>query len=145
MSKGSSFGVGFVLFAVVVVLASCGAKGVLGQPACAANLIPCATYLNATTKPPDSCCGPLQDAITNDLQCLCNLYADPSVFKTFNINMTQALGLPKLCGMTNSGLDACNTAPPPTAGGTSGTAGGTSGRTLFLSSTLILQHVLCNL
>lgn len=103
MGSSFGFGLGFLL----VALASYGANG-QQQNTCISKLVPCAQYLNATTKPPDTCCNPLRDAITNDLACLCRLYADPTVFKAFTPNITQALGLPKLCGITSGGLDECN-------------------------------------
>lgn len=75
-------------------------------PSCAQNLIGCANYLNATTKPPSSCCDPLEQAVTKQLTCLCNLYNDPGLLASFGINVTQALGLPGLCGIPGN-IVAC--------------------------------------
>lgn len=72
---------------------------------CASNLVPCANYINSTN-PPASCCTPLKEAITNDLQCLCAIYEDPSVLKAFGINLTEAENLTTNCGI-DSGTNQC--------------------------------------
>ncbi|KAF3779678.1 50S ribosomal protein L7/L12 [Nymphaea thermarum] len=36
--------------------------------------------------------------IKNELQCLCDVYRRPSIFRSFNINATRALEIPGLCG-----------------------------------------------
>ncbi|XP_077246766.1 non-specific lipid transfer protein GPI-anchored 9-like [Tasmannia lanceolata] len=116
-----------VLLAVFLSFVLIGNNGVSGQqtPQCASELVPCANYLNSTS-PPQSCCGPLKLAVANDLACLCNLFKNPGIFASFGINMTQALELPKHCGIT-SGIDACTSgAPPPTAGAPPGAAAGGS-------------------
>ncbi|KAK9079608.1 hypothetical protein SSX86_001281 [Deinandra increscens subsp. villosa] len=79
---------------------------------CAAKLIPCAEYLNATTTPPNSCCDPIKEAVANDLQCLCSLYENPSFLSGIGINVQQALNLPRLCGIS-SDTTACKTALAP--------------------------------
>jgi Probable lipid transfer len=68
---------------------------------CANNLVPCANYINSTN-PPDSCCSPLKEALTNDLQCLCAIYEDPNVLKAFGINLTAAEKLASNCGIDSS-------------------------------------------
>ncbi|XP_068651305.1 non-specific lipid transfer protein GPI-anchored 9-like [Aristolochia californica] len=103
---------------IVVALMAALATGAWGQqmPECASKLIPCQDFLNSTS-PPSSCCGPMRDAVKNDLACLCNLFRQSELFKAFNINITQALELPKHCGITD-GIGACKTAsaPAPTGG-----------------------------
>lgn len=97
---------GLVVF-FLMALVMLKEKGVMGQqvPDCASKLVPCANYLNSTT-PPDSCCSPLREAVRTELKCLCNLYSDRQIFKSLGINITQALELPKHCGVT-SNLTAC--------------------------------------
>ncbi|XP_058106303.1 non-specific lipid transfer protein GPI-anchored 7-like [Magnolia sinica] len=113
--KGYDVGVWVMTVAMVVMV---GGNGVWAEdaPACAAKLVPCSTYLNVS-KPPESCCSPLREAVQNELPCLCNLYSSPDLFKSFGINLTQALELPEHCGI-NSTIDRCNTkgatAPPGT-------------------------------
>ncbi|KAK1307050.1 hypothetical protein QJS10_CPA10g00824 [Acorus calamus] len=127
---------------MMMMLLLSAADGVAGQgssstgmPDCASKLVACAAYLNATTKPPDSCCGPLTEAVTWELQCLCNLYENPSIFRAFNIDINQALRLPKLCGLSGD-ASLCNTVAagpsssnlsPPAATGAGGGAAGLGG------------------
>ncbi|KAF3335172.1 Lipid transfer-like protein VAS [Carex littledalei] len=93
-----------------------------GTPSCASKLVSCANYLNSTN-PPASCCTPLKEAITNEMQCLCAIYEDPTILKAFGINLTQADELAGHCGI-NSGTNECNasspsgtpTPPPPSSG-----------------------------
>lgn len=75
-------------------------------PPCVQKLMGCAESLNTTTKPPETCCAPLQEALTNELPCLCKLYTDTALLKSFQINVTQSLEIPARCGITFS-LDAC--------------------------------------
>ncbi|XP_077245111.1 non-specific lipid transfer protein GPI-anchored 9-like [Tasmannia lanceolata] len=112
-----------LLLLVLVAFILAGKNGVSGQQtqACASKLVPCADFVNSTN-PPVSCCGPLTDAVRNDLPCLCNLLKNPAIFASFRINITQALELPKYCGLT-SGIEACNRAPPPATGAPPGTPG----------------------
>lgn len=95
---------------VAVVMAVAMTTEAQQVPSCAMQLIPCADYLNATTKPPSSCCDPLKEAVTKELPCLCNLFKEQSLLKSLNINVTQALELPKLCGIPGD-LSACNGKP----------------------------------
>ncbi|CAN6200721.1 unnamed protein product [Urochloa humidicola] len=96
--------------AVMGVLASPTAAQTSNTPDCAAKLAPCAPYINTTGTPPDTCCGPIKEAVQNELQCLCGLYASPEIFKAFNINVTQALGVSKRCGLSDT-TDACKGSP----------------------------------
>lgn len=95
-----------LLTVVVVVLV--GIRAAEGQPAasCAQNLVPCASYLNSTTRPPSSCCDPLRETVTNDLVCLCNLYQTPGFLASLGVNLTQALDLSRKCGIPGD-LSAC--------------------------------------
>lgn len=85
-----------VLVVVMTVILSAEGQDV---PSCASGLVPCVDYLNATTKPPSSCCDPLKEAVTKQLPCLCNLYNTPGLLKSFGINVTEATRLPNLCGV----------------------------------------------
>uniref|UniRef100_A0A166CM06 Bifunctional inhibitor/plant lipid transfer protein/seed storage helical domain-containing protein n=1 Tax=Daucus carota subsp. sativus TaxID=79200 RepID=A0A166CM06_DAUCS len=87
-----------VAVALLVVMAVMTAEG-QDIPSCASGLVPCADYLNATSKPPASCCDPIKEAVTKQLPCLCNLYNTPGLLKSFGINVTQAVRLPTLCGV----------------------------------------------
>ncbi|KAL4592505.1 hypothetical protein LXL04_005503 [Taraxacum kok-saghyz] len=93
---------------------------------CASKLIPCAQYLNATTKPPNSCCDPIKEAVTTDLQCLCGLYENPSFLAGLGINVAQALRLPRLCDIP-SDVSACDNAQSPSGSTTQPPPGRTPG------------------
>ncbi|GKD67971.1 lipid transfer-like protein VAS [Tanacetum coccineum] len=84
---------------------------------CASKLVPCGNYLNATTKPPNTCCDPIKEAVANDLQCLCNLYENPDFLSSLGINVQQALNLPKLCGIPSDD-SACKNANAPSGSST---------------------------
>nr|DAD33697.1 TPA_asm: hypothetical protein HUJ06_012548 [Nelumbo nucifera] len=117
-SEGKRSDVGMWAVVMVAILLIGGAREVEGEdtPSCASNLVACAPYLNST-KPPDSCCTPLRNAVSTQLECLCNLYKSPSL-KAFVSNVTQALELPKYCGI-NGTISACNKAQAPTSTSTS--------------------------
>nr|GMD97233.1 lipid transfer-like protein VAS [Ipomoea batatas] len=102
-----------IMVAVVMAVAAMTTEA-QQVPSCAMQLIPCVDYLNATTKPPSSCCDPLKEAVTKELPCLCNLFKEQSLLKSLNINVTQALELPKLCGIPGD-LSACNAPSPGSA------------------------------
>uniref|UniRef100_A0ACD6A7J3 Uncharacterized protein n=1 Tax=Avena sativa TaxID=4498 RepID=A0ACD6A7J3_AVESA len=112
-----------VLVLAAVLAASLLAAGTAAQstdaPAeCANKLVGCAAYMNGTDAetPPDTCCGPLRDAVKNEKPCLCALYASPEIFKAFHINLTDALRLSKRCGIsedTSSCPSKYSTLPSP--------------------------------
>jgi hypothetical protein len=94
--------VAVVLLAVSLLSWGAAAQSTDAPPECASKLVGCAAYMNGTDAqaPPDTCCGPLRDAVKNERACLCALYASPEIFKAFNINITDALRLSKRCGIT---------------------------------------------
>lgn len=78
---------------------------------CISNIILCGNYVATTAIPPQSCCVPLKIAITTQIDCLCGLYNTPGLLQSFNINVTQALDVPKRCGMVTESktiLAACS-------------------------------------
>ncbi|KAG5544898.1 hypothetical protein RHGRI_017380 [Rhododendron griersonianum] len=67
-----------IIFPVAVVammmVALCARVADAQTPSCAEKLVPCVEYMNISTgTPPASCCGPLGEVMTNEMQCLCNL------------------------------------------------------------------------
>ncbi|PWZ17541.1 hypothetical protein Zm00014a_008510 [Zea mays] len=114
--------------ALVAVMGVLAPRAAAQTPNCAEKLIPCSPYMNTTGTPPDTCCGPLKDAVQNDLKCLCDLYASPEIFKAFNISLDQALGLSKRCGLSDTtaackGLSPTQSPPgSPPSGGSSNAA-----------------------
>ncbi|CAA7410831.1 unnamed protein product [Spirodela intermedia] len=85
---------------------------------CAQALIPCQNDLGVA-KPSQKCCDQLSESVKNDLTCLCSLLNDTEVFKSLNINITQALELPKNCGIT-SNESVCKSTTTATPGGGNG-------------------------
>merc|ERR1719499_980621 len=63
------------------------------------KLIPCKSYLNvsATEQPPESCCSPLKEMVSDDFECLCRFYKDPQILQSLNVTRHDALQLPKAC------------------------------------------------
>ncbi|KAL4199781.1 hypothetical protein AMTRI_Chr03g146560 [Amborella trichopoda] len=117
------FSSGFCVAMTMVVMAMVVGTG---AQECANKLVPCASYLNSTT-PGKECCDDLKQAIETELPCLCALFNDPSVFKSLNINRTQALLLPEHCGFKST-ASACNsTAGAPSANSSPNTSSGGSG------------------
>ncbi|XP_047055692.1 non-specific lipid transfer protein GPI-anchored 9-like [Lolium rigidum] len=105
--------------AVVVLLAAAAAVSLFAAgasaqttepPSCALKLVACAAYMNGTDAetPPDTCCGPLRDAVQNQRTCLCELYVAPAIFAAYRINVTDALRLPKRCGISED-VTSCPT------------------------------------
>lgn len=93
------------LLITVALMAATTTLTVAQPPSCASKLVPCAPYLNST-KPPASCCDPLREAVTKDLDCLCTLYENPTLLPSLGINVTQALALPKACNIPGD-VSAC--------------------------------------
>ncbi|KAJ4951663.1 hypothetical protein NE237_028495 [Protea cynaroides] len=83
-----------VVLAMVVV-------AVHGQEDCTSALMPCSDYLGSEN-PPASCCEPIKKAVATQLTCLCELLHNEGLFESLNINRTQALELPKKCGITDA-------------------------------------------
>ncbi|ONK71641.1 uncharacterized protein A4U43_C04F10820 [Asparagus officinalis] len=80
-------------------------------PECVTKLVPCAAYLNST-QPPESCCKPLKDELTNDLPCLCSIFKDEKFLKSFNIDLNSVLQLPKNCGVLSFSINSsCSISP----------------------------------
>ncbi|KAK8943728.1 hypothetical protein KSP40_PGU005253 [Platanthera guangdongensis] len=87
-----------MMLAATILVAVAGQQQV---PSCAEKLVPCANYI-ASPKPPESCCGPVKEAVKDELPCLCSLFNNPQLIAAFSINLTQALQLPKKCGIQSS-------------------------------------------
>ncbi|KAJ4951355.1 hypothetical protein NE237_028187 [Protea cynaroides] len=116
-----------VLVIVMVARTTRVAEGQDSTPSCASALVPCSDYLNST-KPPASCCTPLRQTVATQLKCLCDLLKDTSLFESLKINITEAIGLSKHCGITDT-TTACQkfSAPPPSASDSTTPPPGVSG------------------
>ncbi|XP_042436257.1 non-specific lipid transfer protein GPI-anchored 7-like isoform X1 [Zingiber officinale] len=103
--------------AVLVLLAvamGATASGVKDQQ-CAANLLPCSQYLNATGKPPESCCRVFRNEVENELSCLCAILNNSAILKSFHMNSTRAFQFASDCGVTNPSICASSGPMPPPA------------------------------
>ncbi|XP_076887258.1 non-specific lipid transfer protein GPI-anchored 9-like [Bidens hawaiensis] len=106
-----------VVFALLVITISIPTAYTQAQT-CASKLVPCAPYLNTTIKPPNTCCDPIKETVATDLPCLCNLYSNPDFLSGLGINISQALRLPRLCGV-NSDTSVCKNVHAQAPGGSS--------------------------
>ncbi|KAH9316515.1 hypothetical protein KI387_025142, partial [Taxus chinensis] len=110
----------YMLLCALVLLSSQVVAAADNEDTCINSIVPCAPYLNATTKPPSNCCEPLLNVISTQQQCLCNLLTS-DVISQFNVNITKALEIPTLCGAKNVSTDTCTkgtTVGTPPASGT---------------------------
>ncbi|OAY59960.1 non-specific lipid transfer protein GPI-anchored 7 [Manihot esculenta] len=146
MASSTTMSTVVMMVAILLVSTSTTTTQAQNVASCGQKLIPCADYLNTTTTPPESCCGSIKDAVTNDINCLCNLYNTPGLLQSLNINITQALALTGRCGV-NADLTACSKAespssvpPPPGVPGNDGSRmawTGFSGVVLLLATCLL--------
>ncbi|CAM0909526.1 unnamed protein product [Alopecurus aequalis] len=131
------------VFAAVLVLLAAGAaaQSTGAPPACASKLVGCAASMNGTDAetPPDTCCGPLRDAVKNEKPCLCALYASPEIFKAFNINITDALRLSKRCGISEDTSSCPSNAPGSSPPGSPSTGKSAGHRTISTSFTGLMS------
>ncbi|KAK3131254.1 hypothetical protein QOZ80_6BG0504110 [Eleusine coracana subsp. coracana] len=98
-------------------------------PSCASKLVPCGAFLNSTSTPPATCCGPLKEAAFNETKCMCAMLLNKAALQAFGVAPDQGMALAKRCGVT---VDAsvCN----KYAAGT-GAAGAATGGAAADSST----------
>ncbi|KAA8521902.1 hypothetical protein F0562_012784 [Nyssa sinensis] len=104
------------LLNLAVVVLAVGTRVAEGQPtpSCASKLVPCANYISSPN-PPASCCDPLREAVTQERDCLCNLYNTPGLLASLGINVTEALLVPGRCNIPGaSDFSACGKASAPT-------------------------------
>ncbi|KAJ7975257.1 Lipid transfer protein [Quillaja saponaria] len=73
---------------------------------CMQKLLPCQQFLNSHAPPPSSCCLPLTAMIKDDAKCLCSIFNNPDLLKSFNVTQEDALKLPKACG-TKADISIC--------------------------------------
>lgn len=93
----SEISVAVAVVAVVVVVVT--AAFVEAQvPDCASKLAGCAEFLKSDN-PPATCCDPIKQAVTTQLDCLCNLYTSPDFLPSIGVNVSDALHLTKACGV----------------------------------------------
>ncbi|KAM0934675.1 putative bifunctional inhibitor/plant lipid transfer protein/seed storage helical [Dioscorea sansibarensis] len=115
----------FVAIALLAAALPASTTAQSQAPSCVSKLVPCAAYLNSTTTPPATCCGPLEQAVKDELPCLCSLFTNQDLLKSFNIDINRALQIPKHCNITQdqsickSSAAPGNAAAPASANATS--------------------------
>ncbi|KAI3960827.1 hypothetical protein MKW92_000073 [Papaver armeniacum] len=83
--------------------------------ACAQKLMPCKDFIKPPSQPTDACCSPLKQMIHDDPKCLCNIFNNEEMLKTFGVTQHEALKLLIECG-TKADIRQCNaTASAPAA------------------------------
>ncbi|KAL1805911.1 hypothetical protein ACET3Z_028979 [Daucus carota] len=98
-----------VVLLLVIALAAIAEE----QDSCASDLRVCAGYTKATTKPQSPCCVVFEAVVANYLECLCKLkYNTPDKLRDMDINITQALQPPTLCGVPNNLCQGGNKTSP---------------------------------
>ncbi|KAK1565183.1 hypothetical protein Q3G72_020602 [Acer saccharum] len=103
---------------------------------CVTKLLPCKPYLKVSSSPPPAtCCIPLNEAVTNEAECLCNVLHNSEIMKSFNVTLDDALIVAKACG-AKADLTKCKAASSPTSSPTtpssptnSSTGGSSSNKT----------------
>ncbi|KAK4844538.1 hypothetical protein QYF36_021417 [Acer negundo] len=92
-----------------------GGGGGGNSMSCVTKLLPCKPYLKASSSPPPAtCCIPLNEAVTKEAECLCNVLHNPEIMKSFNVTLDDALSVAKACG-ANADLTKCKAASTPTS------------------------------
>ncbi|XP_074264900.1 non-specific lipid transfer protein GPI-anchored 3-like [Silene latifolia] len=129
-----------ITIAITITIAAGQGTGQATTPSCAEKLTGCFTYLNGTTTPPAACCTPLKDAVTNQKECLCDLYKNPVLLKGLGVNITQALNLPTRCNIPThtAPADFCKGVAPsgsPSSTSTTPTGGTGSGSAATITGT----------
>ena len=66
---------------------------------CLQNLVHCQPYLKGSSNPTATCCEQLNETVTYDLKCLCDLLSNTDVLKSYNISSEEVNKLPKECGI----------------------------------------------
>ncbi|XP_050377587.1 non-specific lipid transfer protein GPI-anchored 7 [Argentina anserina] len=107
----------------VVVLSSIAIPTTKAQEqSCANDLLPCGDYLNNTNQPSTACCTAINETVSTQLTCLCNLYFNSNVLQSLGATTESALRVATACGVDSVDVNQCKAllgqAPavsPPTA------------------------------
>ncbi|KAF8014500.1 hypothetical protein BT93_H0342 [Corymbia citriodora subsp. variegata] len=80
---------------------------------CITKLLPCLPYLMPNPpSPPAECCFPLKEVIATEAKCLCQVFNDEDLLRSFNITRDDALALAKACGASPN-VSECKTGGAP--------------------------------
>lgn len=75
---------------------------------CLERLTPCRPFLKSP-RLPRTCCDPLKKVLIDDPTCVCAVYNNDSILKSFNMTKAQAYQLPIKCGMPPPDPNRCKT------------------------------------
>ncbi|KAI4302547.1 hypothetical protein MLD38_038276 [Melastoma candidum] len=78
---------------------------------CVQQLMPCKPYLKGSN-PPATCCIPLKQAVANEPQCLCRVFQNQDLMKSFNVTLDDALALAASCG-AHADMSVCKKVAAP--------------------------------
>ncbi|KAI4339043.1 hypothetical protein MLD38_024029 [Melastoma candidum] len=78
---------------------------------CVQQLMPCKPYLKGSN-PPAMCCIPLKKAVATEPQCLCRVFQNQDLMKSFNVTLDDALALAASCG-AHADMSVCKKAAAP--------------------------------
>ncbi|ESR53629.1 hypothetical protein CICLE_v10022260mg [Citrus x clementina] len=104
-----------VMAVIAAAIASTSLTDAQNTPSCASKLVPCASFLNTTTKPNAECCNSIKEAVANELPCLCTLYNTPGLLSSFHVSLEDALRLTRDCNVP-SDLSSCKNSGAPSPG-----------------------------
>ncbi|MQL91909.1 hypothetical protein Taro_024527 [Colocasia esculenta] len=91
-----------------VALAQDGGGGGAAAMTCVKKLLPCQAFLQEPGQTPSpTCCVPLTEALQTETQCLCSVFNNEALLKSFNVTRDAALQLLKNCKATVD-LNVCN-------------------------------------
>lgn len=76
-----------------------GQEGPSSSLTCVKKLLPCRPFLTSPS-PPETCCAPLTEALQKERQCLCDVFNNEALLKSFNVTQEQAQQLLKNCKAT---------------------------------------------
>ncbi|KAL8478607.1 hypothetical protein ACS0TY_030476 [Phlomoides rotata] len=74
---------------------------------CISKLMPCQPYLKRSSPPPPTCCLPLNQIVADDRQCVCAVFNNVAILKSFNVTQDDALNLAKTCGANPHHTSLC--------------------------------------
>lgn len=80
---------------------------VIQDAQCMKKLLPCQPFLKSQDKPPQTCCGPLNEMASNATDCLCSFFNNPKLLLSFNVSKDEILKLPNACGV-DVDVSKCN-------------------------------------
>ncbi|XP_057446904.1 non-specific lipid transfer protein GPI-anchored 3-like isoform X2 [Lotus japonicus] len=89
------------------LLPGLGQAAVVQDAKCMQKLLPCQPFLKSPNNPPPSCCVPLNEMATNEVDCLCSVMNNPQLLLSINVSKEDAMKLPGACDIEVD-ISKCN-------------------------------------